>query len=257
MKPFILILSLCALAPGMASAQAVTEASPQAPEHFYNPPENLDPDPNYVPGDLPLQEAFPARAVYQLKKAELAGALAADPDSHAVTLGAGEISFAISKNEGAPVLGYFRDYFGVLKIGEAGPERMDIVIDVNSLDSAVPGRNNRILNIFFESAKPEFGTVAAAFDRFEFAAPFADWQEGEGREVTASGTITLNNVSRPLTAALNVQRTSTGWSVATAAPLKILISEFDFGNRVYDLMKSCNHKSMGNAVDVNVNLELR
>ncbi|HTL46617.1 MAG TPA: YceI family protein [Verrucomicrobiae bacterium] len=255
MKPMTLILSLFFLCPSLALAQAQVPTT--AADHFHNAPENLNTDPAFVPGEFPLGDIYAAHTAYYAKKAELSQAVAADSASYAVTLGTGEVSFTVAKNETASVLGYFREYLGALKLGPNGPERLDMVLDVNSLDTGVPGRNNRILSLFFQSMKPDLGLVTIAFDHFELGGAFADWKAGETREVTASGMITLNGVQKPLAAKLSVTRSGQGWSVTSAEPVTLLISDFNFADRVYELMKSCNHKAIGNAVAVKVNLELR
>ena len=42
--------------------------------------------------------------------------------------------------------------------------------------------------------------------------------------------------------------------VETREPVRLLLSDFEFGDRVYELMKACNHKSIGTAVEVKVSL---
>ena len=230
-------------------------AQPDAPpKHFYNAPENINPDPNYVPGDYALQDIYAARTGYYAKKAELA---AAAGTGDAVTLGTGEISFTIAKNETAHVTGTLKEFLGTLKFGAGGPEKMEIILDVNSLETGVPGRNNRILDIFFQSMKPEWGTASAVFDHFDLGGAFDAWKDGESREVRASGTLTLNGTARPVTATLTVRRRGQAWLVESSEPLTILLTDFGFENRIYDLMKACNHKSIGNAVEIKVKLELR
>jgi len=231
-------------------------AQRQVPEHFYNPLENINPDPYYAPGDFPLAEIYEAKVMYYVKKTEL-GEVAVTVGS-AVTTGMGEITFLSVKNEDETVLGYFRNYFGALTVGDGGPESMDMVIDVNSLDTGVPGRNNRILNIFFESMKPDLGTAIITFDGFDLGGKtLGDWAEGKTSAIQASGTITLNGVRQAITAILYVTKQGGTWMVETAEPIGLLISDFAFGDQPYELMKSCNHKALGNAVEVEVKLYLR
>ncbi|MDP3920534.1 MAG: YceI family protein [Candidatus Omnitrophota bacterium] len=231
-------------------------ASAQVAEHFYNPPENINPDPDYAPGDYALPELYAARVTYQILKAQLTEAAAAS--AAPVTLGLGEITFSSAKNESATVLGYFRNYFGALNLGAEGLESMNLVIDVNSLDTGVPGRNNRILAIFFESMKPELGVATVRFDSFDLGGKtLGTWQDGQAGVVKAGGVLTMNAVVREISAELNVTRQGGTWVVESASPLKLMISDYEFGNRPYDLMKECNHKALGNAVEVNVKLYLR
>jgi polyisoprenoid-binding protein YceI len=223
---------------------------------FHNLPEFINPDTLYVPGDYPLPEVANARAVYLAAKQSLESAVE-DSDA-ALSINAGEIAWTSYKDGGKPVLGYFRNYFGVLKFSKKGIERADLVIDVNSLDSAIPGRSNRILALFFESMKPEFGTAELKLSKFSFdEGSFRAAEHGKPQTVSASGSLTMNGVSREVTTSLLIVKTGKTWRVETARPLLLLISDFGFAARVFALMKECNHRSLGNAVQVNAKLYFR
>lgn len=223
---------------------------------FQNSPEFINPDTTYVPGDYPLAETANARAVYLATKQGLESAVH-DPDA-AVSLNAGEITWTSYKDGGKPVLGYFRNYFGVMKFSRKGIERANLVIDVNSLDSAIPGRTNRILNLFFESMKPELGTAELKLTEFTIdEKSFRAAEQGKAQTVSASGTLTLNGVTKDIATTLTIAKQGKTWSVETSRPLLLLISDFGFGGRVYSLMKECNHRSLGNAVRVNAKLYFR
>ena len=242
----------------LAMITGVLNISAAEPEHFYNPPENLNPDPSYTPGDYALPELHAARVIFQNVKEELTKQESLLDSNRLFTLNAGEITFTAVKNEKAEVLGYFRNFFGALTLAGGEPVRMDLVIDVNSLDTAVPGRNNRILDIFFQSAKPELGTARIVFDVFELGGlSFAALQDGSEHAISASGKIVLNQSEQPIRAALTVQKTGAVWSVTTAQPLDLSIADFNFGQRVYDLMKACNHKALGNTVKIKTQLYLK
>ena len=226
-----------------------------APEHYYNDPANIHPDPDYTPGDFPLGDVYAAKTVYFIKKEVLAESLIEGGAGAVSTLGLGEIAFSIAKNESAEVLGYFRDYLAVMSMGKEGPERMEMLIDINSLDTAVPGRNNRILNLFFHSMESDLGDAVVVLDQFDLGkSSFSSWREGQTYPIRATGSIVLNGVAREITAALDVTPRNRGWLVETQEPIALLISDFQFGNRIYDLLKSCNHKSFGNTVGVRVQL---
>lgn len=226
----------------------------EAPDYFYNDPANINPDPDYTPGDYPLADVYPAETAFFSKKAEMINGEAIAAGMDVTTSSIGEVTFASTKNETATVLGYFRNYLGVGHFGETGLESVDILIDINSLDTAVPGRNHRILNIFFESMKEQFGQAAVHFDTFDGGAKVKALQEGDSLTLTAGGTITLNGVTQPLIATLNMTKQAGKWLVETTEPVRLMISDFAFGDRIYTLMKECNHKSIANQVDVRVKL---
>ncbi len=229
-----------------------------APEHFYNPPENINLDPAYVPGAYSTPETQPARTIYENAKQELATAVDFASGDHLFTQNGGDVTFTVIKNETASVLGYFREFFGVLKLVKGQPDSMVMVIDINSLDTAVPGRNNRLIDLFFRSTKPEFGTATVNFDKLDLGGKLlAQLKDGKAHPVRASGKIHLNGVDNPLTTELTLRKTGAVWSVKTAKPVDLLISDFAFTERIPDLLKACNHKSLGNHVAINVNLYLK
>ncbi|HWP81143.1 MAG TPA: YceI family protein [Bacteroidota bacterium] len=224
--------------------------------YFQNDPKYIHPDTTYVPGDYPLAEVGNARAVYYTLRQELERAVV-DPTA-LVSLPSGEIAWTSFKDGGKSVLGYFRNYFGVVRLTSKGITEATLVIDVNSLDSAIPGRNNRILNFFFESMKPEFGTAELKLTQFRMKEGSLKQAEG-GKEqaVEASGTLTLNGVTKEITTSLALVKQGKTWSITTRVPLTLLISDYAFGARVFTLMKECNHRSLGNLVKVNAKLFFR
>jgi len=229
----------------------------QAPDHYYNPIENINPDPNYTPGNYPLEDTNVARSLFHIEKDELIASATEAGANSLVTLGMGEITFKSIKNETASVLGYFRNYFGVMTLGEGGAD-FKILIDVNSLDTGVPGRNNRILNLFFESMSPKLGFSSIHFDQIELGAENLEMlADGASHSVKASGIISLNGVSKSISANLIVQQQNGTWRVETAEPISLLISDFAFGDKAYTLMQSCNHKALGNLVMISVKLYFR
>ena len=230
----------------------------QVAEHFYNDPTNLHADPNYTPGDFSLSDQNDARTYYQVKKEELVMEEDALKLGELFSTGLGEIRFTTIKNESAQVLGYFRHYFAVASLSEVGIQSLKILIDVNSLDTAVPGRNNRILEIFFESMKPELGTVIIELTEFDMTqAQWNQLQSGEEVSLQTSGNIFLNNVSKNIAIPLSFKKQNQTWLIKTQEPFELLISDFDFGDRIYELMKECNHESMGNKVKVESKIYLR
>ena len=244
---YLLVLVIC----GAPLAVAETEA------HFYNAPENINPDPNYTPGPYPLPDLYASQTAYATKKMELAQTYSAqDPNNFFVFTG--EIVASATKNESTSVPGYFRDFTGVLKIGPAGPEKMEMLIDANSYDTGVPARNNRVLAILFESMKPELGTITAVFDQFDFSGKsYQEIQDGDTHSMKAMGKVIFNGLTQNVAASLTVRYQDRTWTVQTESPMTFLLTDFQFGNRIYDLMKECNHQSLANAVEVKVNLSLR
>jgi len=228
------------------------------PDHFYNPKENLNPDPDHTPGNFDLADISVSKSAFYIQKGDLIQSTKASGGKLLFTLGSGELTFDSIKNETATVMGYFRNYFGVATMNDAGLEKLDMLVDINSLDTAVPGRNHRILNLFFRSMKPELGTATISFTEFEYGnKTLSDLEDGQVHTISASGSLTLNNTPQNIYATLNIQRINESWHVTTLAPISLLITDYNFGNRPYELMVSCNHKALGNKVGVNVDMYFR
>ena len=226
------------------------------PQHFFNAPEHINSNPDYVPGEYALADTHSAKTYYFSKKEELISqGLLLDPQQK-ITTGLGSITFSNIKNETAKVLGYFRNYSGSLSTKGMNITGLQLVIDINSLDTAVPGRNNRIMDIFFQSLKPELGTAIINFtdiktkslQKNSIATAFV---------CEANGTIDLNGVTKPIQAKLQITDTNGTWTVELQSPLSLYISDFGYENNVYSLMKACNHKSISNEVEINAKIYLR
>lgn len=236
----------------------VPSSGAESTKIFYNPQENLNPKPEYVPGDIPLEEVGPARMAYYLKKDELTASVESNAP-YLTTLNMGEVGFVAMKNEKAPVAGSFKNFFGVVQLDEKGNfSRMSLVIDINSLDTGIPGRNNRILNIFFRSMKADLGTALIEFDRMDLPGmSLPKIKEAEDVLATVFGHLSLNGQTREISAKINLRKQGTVWKIETQEPLVILISDLGLEKQAYALMKACNHKSLGNAVKVQVKLYLK
>jgi hypothetical protein len=229
-----------------------------APEHFFNAPENINSDPNYTPGDFELGDVYAATISYQLQKSELVEVAGATKANQLYTLGLGEVKFLSTKNESASVVGYFRNYTGVVSVTEEGPVQLEMIIDINSLDTGIPGRNKRILNLFFQSIKPEFGISRVRFNQFDLmGTSFLGLSDGNVHSIQTTGEIDLNGVTQVISASLLIAKQNDTWTVETESLITLRISDFAFGDRPYSLIKSCNHKSLGNAVQVDLKLYFR
>lgn len=236
-----------------AEAKPAEAKKAEAPEHYFNKKENLDPDPAYVPGDYPAPDTAAAKKAYE----ERAAKIAVGGDKTLKVQEGGELTFGIAKNEQKRVFGYFRKYAGAVALGASGPEKVELVIDVNSIDTAVAGRDHRIMDILLQSMKPEYGTAVLVFDKFDMGGKSWDDAVKEGAPIVASGSLTVNDKSNPVKTKLSVTQEGDVYTVETTDKVLIKLSDYGYGERPYALMKACNHVSMGNVVDLAVNVKLK
>lgn len=251
MRKFLVLGFVTALVLAAQPIAAQPKAT-TAPEHFRNP--NFNPDPDFVPpADYPAPDAEAAQAQFDTRVEEMEP----EGDAFYVTNEEGdEITWTAIKNETATVLGYFRVFDGYVSFQNNKFVKAELLIDINSLDSGVPGRDNRIKSIFFQSMKPEMGTASLVLDKAEGDPTMASFQDGEPHPVTMSGNLTLGKTTVPVTAKLEIKWETEEeiWSLQTTEPLQLRVTDLKLDGAMPELMKECNHKSMGNLVKITCKL---
>jgi len=228
-------------------------AAKNAPEHYINKgPVNSDPD--YIPGDYPAPDVNAALDSYDDMVDNL------DPRGDVLDVmreEGDEITWTAIKNKTASVLGYFRTYDGYISFKNGKFSKAELLISVNSLDSAIPGRDNRIKSIFFESMKPHLGTAVLVLDKIKRGTPyFSSIQNGAAHRIRVGGYFTYGSITLPVSVVLELvwDNANEILSVETVEPLELLISDLKLGENVSPLMLECNHKSMGNLVKITCKL---
>lgn len=235
-----------------------TLACAQAPEKFVNPPENLNPNASYVPGDYVTPDLAPAIKHYKdlVSEWEYTAKVRA-PEETLFKMKSGELRVTVIKNESVPVLAYFKDFSGGLFFRDGVFSGASVLISVNSWDTAVPGRDGRVKSILFQSMNLENATAALEL-KFITKGP-ADQktlQDGALHAVETSGTLRVAGAGVSVSPSINVQWKDNQWVIAQAQPLDVYISDFGLGARVPLLMKECNHKSITNKVSLEWDLAL-
>ena len=241
-----------------AGALCAAEA-PTPPEHFYNPPENLNPDPAYLPGGFPMPDQTAALADYQAQKDKLMlQPLQPGDELFGVGEDVSELKMTAIKNETTPVLAYFRRFGGYLLFRGGAFSGAGLLVSLNAFDSGVPGRDGRVMTIFFRSFDPRFSSARIRLDELvEGPAALKELADGKAHEVGAKGTLTLNGVTKPIQPAIRVQWSENQWTVSSVSPLEILLSDFDLDDQAPALMKACNHKAIGNRIALEWNVVLK
>lgn len=241
---FIFVVSLFVSIGTLASAQPAAQT---APEHYQNP--NANPDPNFVPGDYPAPDAEAAIVQYDT----LVEQMAPEGDVYYVTNEEeDEITWTSIKNETAEVLGYFRTFDGYVTFADDHFVKAELLIDVNSLDSAVPARDNRLKAILLQSMKPQMGTARLVLDKVEGNPTVTSMQDGAAHTVKLTGNFTLGAVTVPVTAQLEIKWDTEEeiWHARTVEPISLLLSSLKLDGSVPALMKECNHAALGNLVKI-------
>ncbi len=227
-----------------------SEGKSKDPEHYTNQEWKNDPD--FIPD---LQYPAPDSQAAEERYKEMVDSL--DPKGNIILdvlkEEKDEISWTSVKNKTAEVLGYFRAFDAYISFEEGKFKKAELLVSVNSIDSAVPGRDHRIRNLFFKSMQPEMGTGVLVLDKVADGSPYISAiQNGASHKIIAEGLFTLGAVTVPVTAELVVMwdQENEILSVQTLKPISLLVSDLQLDGNFPALMKECNHKSMGNRVKI-------
>lgn len=124
-----------------------------------------------------------------------------------------------------------------------------IVVDLmlDSVETAVPIRNERMREILFDTADYKEAQLKAKID----PAAVADLGVGQIARVTAEGSLTLHGKTQPMTISTQVAKLSDGTiMVASAKPLIVDASKFGLSEGVKKLREIAGLSSISEAVPV-------
>ena len=254
---WVFMVSLIFL-PTFVFPQGIYAQNTDAPEQFLNPPENINPDPNYVPGDYALPDLSGALSFFATARKRLDEMEIQKGDKLFRLKRAGEIRVTVTKNQTIPVLAYFHEFDGYILFRQGVFSETKLIISLNSWDTAVPGRDNRVRALLFESMLPEkaiatlhlthIGSDLIELDKLKDQSPLT---------VEVSGVLAIGGIVKPVRPMIEIDWGHGKWKVKQAKPLEILISDFGFGEKALTLMKACNHKSISNKISIEWELEFQ
>ncbi|MEE4297800.1 MAG: YceI family protein [Pseudomonadales bacterium] len=113
--------------------------------------------------------------------------------------------------------------------GSVDEEGAELVIELASVDTLIPIRDERMRELLFEVARFPTAIFRTAID----PASFEDLAVGESRRMDVSGELALHGERQPLTATLLVTRTASDRvSVASTRPVVISADAFALGGGV-------------------------
>jgi polyisoprenoid-binding protein YceI len=158
-----------------------------------------------------------------------------------------QVSFVSVKNETVSETHRFQ----VLKGAVTPFGRANIEISLGSVETGIPIRNDRMKSMLFNTAEFARATITAAVDIRELMKLDA----GGSATMDLSMQVDLHGISRPLTAAVKVTRTSdTAWRVSTASPVAVDAVEFALDAGIEALRNVAGLKSISTAVPVSFDL---
>lgn len=131
-----------------------------------------------------------------------------------------------------------------------------LTVDLESFDSGLPLRNDRVRKIFFNSDKKEMSQAIfkiAALPGDALAKLKAD---KELKDYSLEGELDFHGVKKNITAKLNASITPAGRiAVKSVQPLEIKISDFSLSENLKSMIQVCGHLGIDDLVKLDVAVE--
>jgi hypothetical protein len=160
---------------------------------------------------------------------------------------ASRLSFISTKNASKAEVHYFREISGA--VTDNGDARVEVPLD--SVETAIPIRNERMREFLFETADFPSLTVTASVDPALLGTAGA--QSG-----TVPVTVSLHGQAASYEAAVVVARASDGsLTVATTEPIVVNAADFELGAGIAKLQELAGLDSISTAVPVSARLVFR
>jgi len=161
--------------------------------------------------------------------------------------GASRLSFISTKNAGKAEVHYFREISGA--VTDNGDARVEVPLD--SVETAIPIRNERMREFLFETADFPSLTVTASVDPALLGTAGA--QSG-----AVPVTVSLHGQAASYEAAVIVARAKDGsLTVATSEPIVVNAADFELGAGIAKLQELAGLDSISTAVPVSARLVFR
>lgn len=159
------------------------------------------------------------------------------------------INFISVKNSAIAETHSFASLVGY--IGKSG--NVQVSIDLNSVETMIPIRNERLQKLLFETADFPNATVAASVDPAVLAAV----TEGGAVSTEIPVKLSLHGLEQKLTAAVTVFSDGGSLRVMSSRPLILSASDFGLAGGVEALREVAGLASISTAVPVTLNLHFR
>jgi polyisoprenoid-binding protein YceI len=173
--------------------------------------------------------------------------------SFAAKPSASAIYLTIVKDSNIPVKASVNVKGGRIDLTDPAKPVGDVTLDLNSFDSGLPLRNDRVKEYFFRTEKNgDTATFKLTMIPADAIATLRAQKHADS--VVISGDFTLNGVTVPLSVAVNLTFTELGTlSVKSVTPAKVSISKLGLNENLTALTTICQHKSVDD--DVNVDFD--
>jgi polyisoprenoid-binding protein YceI len=159
---------------------------------------------------------------------------------------ASRLSFVSIKNASVAELHHFKALSGT--IGDDGAAR--IVIDLDSVETLIPIRNQRMRELLFETVRFPAATLSA-----QVPTDLGSLQAGESRATSLEVSIDLHGVTAPYAAKADVTRLADGsLQVVLSEPVLVKAADFGLDAGIEMLREVAGLGSISTAVPVDASL---
>jgi hypothetical protein len=166
-----------------------------------------------------------------------------------------QLSIIKDKDVKNPVVGRMLLDDGAVALSSPTPSA-HLLVDIDTLDTGVPIRNERVRNIFFETSNVGWDTVDVTIPVLPAAVVTA--LQGQRHVEQAKLDATLKVHGRKVMTVLTVDASYSDdgrLTVKTSTPAQVKISDFGLGDNLRRLSSICMHDSIDDVVNVEVLLQ--
>lgn len=160
------------------------------------------------------------------------------------------------KDEKVPVKGSLNLTQGSLDLTASAQPAATLTVDLESYDSGLPLRNERVRKLFFNSDKPDLAQATFTSDGIAVKDVQKLRAELQLAGVAVSGTLSFHGESHKIQTTLDIGYTWGGTlSVKTATPIVFKISTWQLLDNLKAMMAACGHLKIDDGVMLDVTAE--
>jgi polyisoprenoid-binding protein YceI len=200
-------------------------------------------------GGSPPVEKNLADSVEALQKALTA-------DRFTLALDSSIIYVTARKDEKVPVKGSLNFGSGMLDLSAGAKPAATLSVDLESYDSGLAIRNERVRKLFFNSDQLGFAKATLTIDTILAEAVQKLRADQKLEKTPVTGTLTFHGESKSIKASLDLTYTWGGRLVVRSAePLQFKISDWALAENLKTRMTACGHQKVDDVVMFEVNAE--
>lgn len=209
-------------------------------------------------GKAPVGKDGPAPEAHTKSPAEVQAEMDTVLKTDKFTLAPGtSIIYAIARKDGkVPVTGSLNLTAGSLDFAAGAKPAATLTVDLESYDSGLPLRNERVRHLFFNSDQPDLAKATFSSDGIAVEDVQKLRAEQKLAGVAVSGTLSFHGESHKMQTTLDIAYTGDArLSVKTSTPIAFKISDWQLADNLKAMMMACGHLSVDDIVSLDITAE--